>query len=1719
MEQANLALVAGTETKLTDFTIEVKSTTGESKELSFTGFTEISGTVKTTDGTTTQTMKLDKVVGDIKIYKGSIIIDGKEVSGTVELAEGADVKMLGTLSGGNLTIKVTGDKNATVTIEEENSVKILSANKLILGKGVTLNVIGVLDTEDVASSLEIKSGATVNVTGKVEIKTIDNAGTLNINEDGKLIAATAIGGTGKYNAYSGSMVHGDYASTADTAEFVAFSGSDISLLSSTTWNKIVGKDSEGGLWKYNGEGILSFNNYNGTYNFPFAANIAAIELTGNSKVTYAAAKEFAATVLFGSAAGSIESITSASKATLEIEVDMSKVQVDNLANTLTVISGKADAKPLKMDQAAVSIVVKGSNSDWKASDIKTMNVFGVKTYNLDMNNSALGISIMSGSVLDAKKVFGVTKDADNKAEVKLVSSALYVIAPTAINASSFTAMNESDVDVVGDVFATTSMDVTNTTTVDIDGELTVKDLIVKTDSEMAVKDMVLSSKNGTSSYNAATLEITGDAVIVAGSTFTNNENGKLANSGYIKVLGTFNNKGAVNNSGTISVPALVGAEFADQWIQIVNKNDDLGTTAAMIKKITFTTVAAGYDGSSKITGAVVDFDQKSGAALSDTFDGKLIPAQDGTGFALVLENETALLVVSYDINGEKDKIGSKWTVSVSGTVGTGDAKKTIVANISSTTKVGGIEVGTVTTTDSLFTNVTDESAAALVVKDGGIMVNTGDVVISHAGAGFLVKGAKWAGPVTANCDLTVTGILVGDITSNIGAVTIAETSGEVNGNITATDTVDVKGKLTGNIVTEKAVTISDKGTMKGDISTKATVTVGKKLEGNVTISGKAGDTSVFTTGENTAEFKGTLTYDYEYKATKGSDVKTTGTNKMDIDGKAKFSVTLTAPVDSNTTTDGTPGYFTLALAPTVGATASIEYKLTEGKLMANDMVMPERACVVVEKNTEFEIAKSNSFDVKKAALKISKDATAKISFETDLSPTYGVVKFIMGFETADGYTIYSDVAYALTNCDENANLVVGSNADISSKVSVKKGVNVIINDKVTLNFKGWGLSMEEGAKITLMGTGKVIFEKTSENLYPGDDTKDYDFYTISGTIDYAGNVVEFNGVRFTDDSTIVGVAATSTAESKISTTLLYNEGTASIAAGVGTGAITLGNDAYFLTKDGAKSGDDDMKTLVFGSFIVRSGAVFDATSIKDAFEVVDYKAADDKVVVDKIRLMPTTVGVEGTLNLTANTEVKGVYAGLGTITLAAGKEFKLMDAAKKEAGLNKTAPGGVAAKIVDATDDANGYVLNIVSASPEKTLTLKATTYKIEGETFNVMTLKGDVGTGIITATAAAFLDGVDIQEDASVIGDAVYIIGDSDSIGYLGAKVIYMKDDSATSVYKTLTYEVTFADDDYTVYTYFTSVDFDEISDITITKDLNVKDLTDDSKLDLSGRDVHITVAEGKKLVVDKPLIIGTPITVLGSEGSSIAGKIVIGNIYTVGAEKHYSNAYIVAYSDVDIDDAEFYGYDGKKEAVYSVLDIEDIPYAIIFANENGTVADVPVAEREAGQILSKVDKDIVPMIVGYSFTKWFNYDESETEIGGGSFVGQTNAYAGAKAISVFVTVKFAEGVSYYCDGVEFAIYDTPVKVEYNSVFTAKINNTAKYEGTPLINGKNSFIVTEDSTLTVTGVNPIPVPPEPEPEPVVGDSGLSLTDILLIVLVILIAIMVVILVLRLNRS
>jgi hypothetical protein len=459
------------------------------------------------------------------------------------------------------------------------------------------------------------------------------------------------------------------------------------------------------------------------------------------------------------------------------------------------------------------------------------------------------------------------------------------------------------------------------------------------------------------------------------------------------------------------------------------------------------------------------------------------------------------------------------------------------------------------------------------------------------------------------------------------------------------------------------------------------------------------------------------------------------------------------------------------------------------------------------------------------------------------------------------------------------------------------------------------------------------------------------------------------------------------------------------------------------------------------------------------------------------------------LNLTADTTVKGNYYGPGTVTLADGKTLTVDKAELPEPEAEKLIPGTLNLRIVDTTEGANGYDFNNASSyTGTQSLVLTSGTFTVSGEKVNVMKVKGSLYTGTAKATTIACLDELRVFESAYIYGDTVYVIGASSTLdgGYVGAKLIYKHD----KPFADLIYDAVFEEDGYTIYAMFDYIDWDETSNVIIAKDVVI------DTLDLSGRDVNLVVADGAELKVMKLLIIGSPAVTLSGEGSSIMGKVIIVEGF---------DAYIVAYADVDLSYAEIVTWTDVpapkySDPVYSKLDVDNVLYATIYSAEADNL------------VLSKADSSLRPEIIGYVFTSWLNYN-GDTE----AKVGETNAYAGMKATNVTVIVKFAEGVNYYCNGAEFNIFDAPTKVQYNSVFSAKISDTSKYEGTPLINGKNSFIVTEDATLTVTGVTPIPDPPSPEP--VIGDTGLTLTDILLIAAVVLIAILVMIVILRLNRS
>jgi cytoskeletal protein CcmA (bactofilin family) len=1682
---------------------------------------KVNGTVKFADDNK-NAITMTNVTGTFKIIKGSIYIDDAEVTGgSFTLAEGADAKINGIVDG-NFTINVAGDKKATLTIEEGKKLKV-NNKTLTLGTGITFNIEGTLEGGSTLASSIVDSTCTINVKdgGVVEGVTLTDVATK----------------TTTVNALSGSKVTGKVSFDKAGSEFIAMTGSDInSLNADSSWDYISGKDDVSGSWTYDGVNTLNLNNYNGTYNFEsFKGTLVSIKLTGDSKVSYAFDSAFPDTaakfVLFGNAVtANVSAITTATEGSLEVDVDISKVAKDKLfTHPFIVINGAA----VDINGVSLTINVTGQNSEWTVTETEAMKVTGITATTFKTFNASLVMDILSDyTSKDRTNVIGV--DASSTVTIgtggfSVASAGTAVESGDKVTISGVLAVgmegnkaglvveNNKDVEITSTLIMAVAGGITNgngalkvqETTLNVSGDSAIGSIVEKNASNVKFTDFVnivgiidltqksvLEINDGQLDgviTNGGSIITNGNVVVTNNSSTTGkggDANSTWINNGTLGMYGKYVSKGEFINNGTFSVfKDKVVKDVAEQSITIGNGHDDPPTDATKVRigKVTIDSVKSiNADGTATVKASLTP-QYKGGdvfvAVGLDKFEGILTPSQTDAGFTLTMSNGTASFTITY--NTKNNTVGEGFIITVSGALQDADGKlRYMDANTTGATAKAVDHA-------SFDTLMTDP--AAVFTADDGKVTNTDTFVVYS--------------PASSSIDTEY----VGDIT--VYAATKFEINGKFTGNVTVNGAaaVDLKsGKtMVGNITADGKVTIS--GTLTGDITAKDEVEVKKVLNGNITIN--ANDKKVTVTA---GKIDGTITYNSKYKAdkdTKDGD-ETTYTATMDVKGEGTFVINLAAGANATASTPVIPGFFTLG-AMTALDDKYVELKLTSGDLKAPvDATVPARYSIIIEKDTTIEVAKTAKLNVKESALKVSKDAIAHFETGSGVATTYGKVEYIMSFAIDDGaYTIYSDVAYALSNCNEGAELTVGSDAPISSNVSVKAGVNIIV-DSVTVTFNGYNVEMGENAKFTLLGTGKLVFKESGNNGYPDDEA--WQFYSVSATIVYGDNTVALEDVRFNGatDSEITGVAATSTADAKINTKLIYNEGKATIATGYGTGSITLSNASYKLLKD------DTTNAMFSGTFAVAADAVFDAVAINDEFAVVDYirEKATDVPSIKEYKKIATVVLVMGTLNLTNTTTVKGAYAGNGTIALADGKEFIMAASADLPAAVgptypetyeNFTVPGIVAGKILDTTDEQNGYVFNLVSPVENRTITLKATTQKISGETYKVMTIKGDVKGGVITTDGEAVLLGLNLAaEHAVLVADTVYVMGASEVKGYLAAETIYMKTGTETSEFSTLKYEVRYEDDDgYTVYTVFENVDFEEVSDIVLDgykKEYSLSEfMGDKTKLDLSGQDVNIIVAEGKTLKIDRTLIIGTPITVLGDgEGSSIVGKIII----NVNSGVPMSFPYLVAYADVDLSFAEIEGLDtnGAKvlDVVSSRLDVEDVLYATIFAADSGN--NTPK--------LATADKSIIPEIVGYNFTAWINYNGDTA-----AKIGETNAYADAKATYVTVIVKYVAGVDYYMNGSLFDALNVYTDVPYGSYFTAKISDTSKYQGNPLVNGEKTVYVIEDTELVASGVTPIPEPPAPEP--VVGDSGLSLTDILLIVLVILIAIMVVILVLRLNRS
>ena len=1620
--------------------------------ISANGTGKVSGDITVGKGTDAQKITLTDFKGTVEITKGSVMILANPWSeGTVTLHNGDVVKLSGEITGA-VTFAYEGTSGSAKILVEADTVLDISlgasltvnSNKIAVEIEGTVEGLGTLDVA-AAKSLTVKDGAVLSV----------------------FIVESVIGAE-KNIVYSGADIND---AGIDAADLIYW----------------IGKDAAFGTWTY-ALGKLTLNNYNGTYNFGIIPeDITKIELNGDNVVTVKAPVERTVEVevdvdmytLFGGLA--LTSITTDGTGSLSIVVDISDVKGEDLAEPSAVILGG----DLKINGVTISIFVDGSNIAWTDEQKEELSIAGIfATDGLDFFDAPTMVKMMPDYDYDG--IVGIA----SLGTLDITGKTVIAEAATAFAACDTTTIKTATVDVKGDMVLLdfgfgdvpvgfNNLAISNISTLTIIGTLVAADVTVSQESQITIKDALIDGIMD----NKGIVTFNGDVMV----TGMINNYAAMENNGFIGVYGWFTNDvsattapGVFTNNGTVKVYAMEqridAGELVTEASLVIDDATAPTASNAKLKSIAITDALMQFDGTIKFNATIQVYDP-TGAVLdvTDAFEGIITPGMHG--YIMSLHSNTASITVDYDSTStEPTKVSKGYKISVTGSVSIWEQSLYLQAN----TTTAGSEA-TITTDTVKEGGLYEASAASFVIVAGTVNNNDSITVYTSLVEEIIQADATFNGNLaTLLPDVIIAGTFNGDlIAAGEGTATVAN----FNGNVHSHGSVEVSANktMTGDIVAKNDVTIN--GNLVGNITTAGNVAVVNMI-GKITVDRFNEDVAA-----KTATFNGIvmvdLVYNSYYKESTTATDATMFTADMVVVGTPKGLVLdLVKGSDATASADAVAGYFKINATGALDENKTADMTLNEGRLLVDSVTTLEaRYYLTIEAGATIEVNKSAaSLDVKKAALKVSKDANALFEVGPGTSVNYGKVYFVMAFEIENGaYTIYSDVAYALLNCEENTELYVGESATIDQDVIVKAGVNIVVED-ITLTFNGKDVEMLEGAKITLEGAGKVLFKPTESDYESIKKDETITYYTVSATIVYGDNSIVFDEARFINgDSTIQGVAATASADAKIKTDFQLVSGKAMVN-GLGTGSIELWNAQYDVTKDATEPETFN----VFGTFVVGADAVFDAVKLTDMAGMVTYKEGTDGFEVKEIVMTATVVGVEGTLNLLNSTTVLGNYIGFGKVTIAANNSLTVDSGDIPEAGdLVKDYPGSLNTYVVDTTEDANGYLFNFTApVAGLADLVLKAEKLTISGEKVDAVTIKGTVGTNsVIKAVDDAFLNGLVLDEDSIIYGENVYVLANSSTLlgGSVGAKAIFMEE----APFADLIYQVVFEDEGYYIYTMFDSIDWDEVSDIAIAYDTVVE------KLDLSGRDVHIAIADDATLTVTKLLIIGTPATVIGDEGSSIVGKVVIDS--AAGYK-----AYIVAYADVDLSEAEIVGADGD-DAVFSKLDIEDVVYAAIFADEDDEL------------VLAKADASLIPAIIGYNFTAWLNYNGDAKAL-----VGETNAYADAKAVYLTIIVKYVAGVDYYMNGTLFNVYDIPTDVPYGSYFTAKISDTTKYQGNPLINGEKTVCVIDDMELQATGVTPIP---EPTPEPVEENTGLSLTDILLIVLIILIAIMVVILVLRLNRS
>jgi hypothetical protein len=1659
-----------------DITANVKVNSGA---VAFYGFKTVSGDVNK-EGTTAPVV-FQSLVGAVALSNGNMNVDLKSGAGqTITVAKGQELMLSGKI---NAALNIAGA--GKVTIDSEKTLEVLAA----------------VDA----------TGVAVDVKGKITGELGDTApkGTLTV---------------GALEAFDGAVIENV---TVSATSAVAWSGSDINFAKLTP-EQWTGKDAANGTWSVKKQSDvlkLTLNNYQGTYNFlPFMSGKVEVIVAGDVAVSYAPVK-------YINNYFNADFTTLQDKGTFTLAVDLSQAEypvkkvsdtgdssavgdnktitVMSVANSVYAAAGNAAYITAgKIETVGMNIAVTGTPA-WTAAQLKNFPVIGLLVGGLNDNalvngelySAPIDIDVLSDEGYGLGIGAGIIGKVTNCSMITANGSVCGIAMKAEVKDTQITGLG-SLVDVLFDGKISSNSSIAGET-------VYVTGATIEQESTIDAANLVIAGDT----TNNGTIKASGMSIIWKSADLENYA--VFENSGKMGVFGTITNypglventAGVINNTGEIIFHSKMFDSNGGKISYTIAGTPEKSTAESKIKLtgvtvdvLSLSEIIFGYDAD----------DFKTPQEMSDYFLAKDI-AFDMDGVEALIDGNVPVKLtidsfVSYKAEGATaEKYADyKCNTVFKGTMYVDSEGFSVDVKDGSTTigfsKVNGkpsLDVsGTVTITETLAegstatpktANVTlegyktvsinDEAQSRPVVDSGcefvaeaGIINSTGSFVLDSASSKVTIQKNA-----TFNGDMSVYGMVLniaGTFNGNVNAPAV-KLDGTMIGDIAASGNITAPQDVADFAIVDIAAT----GELNGNIASDGNVNLAGKVTGNI---------EMFTEGSKitvTGTTKASVTYSGEYisaKATKEGETDTVSEFevKFDIDAaltEGSVVINMMASTPADETNAGVPGY--IAFETDAAIKGKAQTTVTAGALkFGASYAVPTGYEIVIEQGAILEVAKSTVLDVTKAALKVNKQAT--MNYNND---DFGEVKFIMSLETAAGYIIYSNIAYALANCDENSVLTLGADGAIDADADVMKGVKLIVADGLELTINAdINLTMQDGAKFVIEGTGSIVIKATNV-----EDKKEN---SVSGVFEFDGNVVEFENAVFADDAELAGIKETADTPSMLDVDVNYYGKMIAVSGNI-TGDITL-------VADNTKTDKDGKVIKNFGALDVAADATISNAQITDA----SYHAYAEKDA-EKAKQVWSIITVDGKI-IASDLTINGEYAGNGQVIVAEDGAVSIKDTAI----LN--------VQIADV--NGNGYEFVGVEFS-----VIEIESSKLSAD--YIVKIKGTLVNGQINALKDAYLDGLTIgyqaekevtpatggdndgagETDPTMTGKAIIPADNTFEAVFVADKTTILDTTYAYGKLKTktlvdedkkLVYDATYADGDYTVYTHFLNIDQSEVTDITVdgnalSKNLGEKDLV------IAG--INLTIADKTVLVLKNNMIVGTPRTTLG------AGTTVIGNIIIP------TGKFVLVYYDADVTAANFYGsYQDNTEkdmskypvAVTSAFDIEGSPYAVAYANANDVVLDT-------------VAKAMKPAIAGYTFTQWTAYNGAKLDA---AKVGETDVTATLVAGKVTINATAYEGVAYYCNGVEFMTTGMDVQVDVGSVFTAKIVDKDKLEGSPLVNGAASFkVVDEYTVLEISGVTEKKAPSNDDDD----DDGLGLTEILLIVLVVLIAVMCVILILRLNRS